>query len=506
METILSLDRSLFWLINTVLANPLFDLLMPFITNFDNFKILVILIWFSLIIFGKRKGRVTAGLLVLVLVICDQLNSHLLKEMFGRIRPCRGLEGVRLLVSCGSGPSFPSSHAANIFAAAALLSYKYRRFAIPFFIYAILIAYSRVYVGVHYPSDVIAGAFVGLIVAASVLYIEKSYGEKIMKNYKFWIGILISAIFVYWTFKGVDLKKFLGILAGINYLYLPLLLLLLFVAFYVRALRWRYLLGKEIKIKTHSLFSYIMIGFMANNILPARIGEFVRAYIIGKKENISKSFAFSTIVVERIFDGIVILLLFIPTIFFYPLPQWLKKTGLVVGLFYPLVLVFLIILKVHKEWVLRLVDLILKPISPALLLKVKGILSSFIEGLGVLYKVDHLLVIIFYSFIVWTATPLMFYVGFLCFNIPLHFYACFFVFGMVFLGVMIPASPGFIGTFHWFCLQAFLLLGLKDENLAASYAFFMHMINYLPVTSVGLLYLIKENISLSELEKSSNEA
>ncbi|MBU0568778.1 flippase-like domain-containing protein [bacterium] len=324
-----------------------------------------------------------------------------------------------------------------------------------------------------------------------------------MKNYKFWIGILISGIFVYLTFKGVELKKFLKTLSGINYLYLPLLFLLPLVAFYVRALRWRYLLGKEIKIKTRNLFSYLMIGFMANHVLPARIGEFVRAYIIGKKENVRASFAFSTIVVERIFDGMVILLLFLPTIFFYPFPEWIKKTGLLVGLFYPLVLVVLIILKVHKEWILKLVKIVLKPISPALLLKVKGILTSFIQGLGVLHKFDHLPVIIFYSFVVWTVTSLRHYIGFLCFDISLPFSACFFVFGMVFIGMMIPASPGSIGTYHYFCLQAFLLLGVEDKNLALSYAFFMHITNYLCVTSVGLLCLIKENISFRELRKTS---
>lgn len=150
METILIFDRSLFWLLNIKLANPFFDLLMPFITNFDNFKIPVILLWLSLIIFGKRKERVTAGLLILVLTICDQLNSHLLKGIFGRIRPCHELEGVRLLVSCGSGLSFPSSHAANIFATTSFFSYKYRRFTLPLLIWAALVAYSRVYVGVHY--------------------------------------------------------------------------------------------------------------------------------------------------------------------------------------------------------------------------------------------------------------------------------------------------------------------------------------------------------------------
>jgi len=332
-----------------------------------------------------------------------------------------------------------------------------------------------------------------------------------MKNYKFWIGILISGIFVYFTFKGVDLKKFLSTLAGINYLYLPLLLLLLFVAFYVRALRWRYLLGKEIKIKTHSLFSYIMIGFMANNVLPARIGEFVRAYIIGKKENISKSFAFSTIVVERVFDGMVVLLIFIPTIFLYPfpdpLPVRIKQAGFLMGLSFPLVLMFLIILKVHKEWVLRIVELIMKPLSPTLLAKTKQILSSFIQGLDILHRFNDLIIVLLYSLMIWIASALMFYVGFLCLNIPLPFYACFFVIGPVVMGLMIPASPGAIGTFHYPCKYALLLLLItKDESLAASYAFFMHMINYLPITSVGLLYLIKENISFGELEKTSDEA
>jgi undecaprenyl-diphosphatase len=123
---------------------------------------------------GKR-GRTAGILLILLVAFSDQLNSSLLKALFQRPRPCHLVDGipavehVRLLVDCGGGYSFPSSHAVNNFAAATLLSFFYRRWRWAFFLFAALMALSRPYVGAHYPSDIVAGAMVGVLCACIVL-------------------------------------------------------------------------------------------------------------------------------------------------------------------------------------------------------------------------------------------------------------------------------------------------------------------------------------------------
>ena len=174
IEFLYSIDVVVFFFINHTLANPVFDLLMPFITDINKNKPALILIGvFILYVLwkGGKTGRITISLLIITIIISDQTNSSFLKELFGRIRPCRVLDGVRMLVDCGGGLSFPSSHAVNNFAGATVISHFYKKQKWYWFSYAALVALSRPYVGVHYPSDVIAGSIIGFVIGFLVLQV-----------------------------------------------------------------------------------------------------------------------------------------------------------------------------------------------------------------------------------------------------------------------------------------------------------------------------------------------
>jgi undecaprenyl-diphosphatase len=175
-----SVDRWLFVFINSTLANPVGDLLWPAVTDFDKIlvvRIVLVAAWIWLILRGGTRGRTAALLLIPVLVSADQLASSVLKPLFDRPRPCHMINGVRfveqihLLVNCGPGKSFPSSHAVNNAAVATLFSYYYRRLWPWLFGWAFVICLSRVAVGVHYPSDVLGGAAVGVLVALAIVLI-----------------------------------------------------------------------------------------------------------------------------------------------------------------------------------------------------------------------------------------------------------------------------------------------------------------------------------------------
>ena len=179
-DVLLELDRSLFYFCNQGLRNWFFDAILPFLTDLNRKPVALVVVgilWIVLLSKGGRHGRIAALLLIPTIVLSDQLSSSVLKFLVERARPCRDLANVHLLVNCGSGYSFPSTHAVNNFAAALVLAYFIPRWTWAFFSFAALVGFTRIYVGVHYPSDVIGGAVIGLLIGAVVLIVFRASEE-----------------------------------------------------------------------------------------------------------------------------------------------------------------------------------------------------------------------------------------------------------------------------------------------------------------------------------------
>ena len=187
LESLIKIDKLIFTFFNTTISNPIFDVFFPIITNQDIwiFPILAGVVMLS--IKGGRRGKICSGVLIVGIILADYTSAQILKPFFQRLRPSHELvEGIRLLVSKGGKYGFVSSHAANMYAAATILGYFYNAYKKTFFTIAALVAFSRVYVGVHYPADILFGGLLGYglgWVALTFWVMVKIRGLKAEKNW-----------------------------------------------------------------------------------------------------------------------------------------------------------------------------------------------------------------------------------------------------------------------------------------------------------------------------------
>jgi undecaprenyl-diphosphatase len=163
LEFLYQIDLKFLYFINHTLSNPFFDKLFPFTTEVKNWYITYIILFLILIVKGGRIGKIAAVAIILLIITTDQFSSFVLKSLVGRIRPCNVFPDLNVLVTCTESFSFPSSHAVNNFGAAMFFAKIFPKYKWSFFIVATLMAFSRPYVGVHYPSDAIGGALIGMI-------------------------------------------------------------------------------------------------------------------------------------------------------------------------------------------------------------------------------------------------------------------------------------------------------------------------------------------------------
>jgi undecaprenyl-diphosphatase len=168
LERLAELDRAAFIAVNQGTRNAFFDWLMPWVTHEGKFKPFFVLLFVALLLFGKARGRTAALLVIPLIALSDQVSSNLLKDAIERVRPCNTLPDIHLLAGCSQSYSMPSSHAANTGAAVFHFVLFYPRLWAALLPVALLVAYSRVYVGVHYPADVLVGLLVGLAAAVTV--------------------------------------------------------------------------------------------------------------------------------------------------------------------------------------------------------------------------------------------------------------------------------------------------------------------------------------------------
>jgi glycosyltransferase 2 family protein len=306
------------------------------------------------------------------------------------------------------------------------------------------------------------------------------------KNIATLVGWIISIIFLYIVLKGVDWGSIWLSLRKVSYLAPVVMVSIYLGSFIVRAIRWKLLLPKNIAF-SDSLTS-IIVGYAANNLLPARLGEIVRAQSINRKSNVNASTALASIFVERVFDGLILtLFLYLGAINNRNSPDWSFQTGrLGLCIFGGALFIIFVISRYQSA-----IQINLDKIKFA---KLKNIISKFSDGLTLVANDPFIaLKVLMASVLVWLVEASMFYSAFYFFNFNLPPSSSLFVLGLVNLGILIPSSPGYLGAFQYFGILALSAWSIPNSEALACIVV-IHLCQYLPITILGLILFPSFNI------------
>lgn len=320
-----------------------------------------------------------------------------------------------------------------------------------------------------------------------------------MKRWQLWLGIIISAVLIYVSLRGLQLNLVWQALQGAQYIWLIPGIAVYFVGVWVRSWRWHYLLRPLKKIPTKTMFPIVTIGYMGNNIYPARAGEVLRAVILKQREGVPVSASLATVFAERIFDG-VIMLAFV----FLNLPELakLKADSGIVGsiqqiaiwgaiIFIGALLIF-VLAAMFPKITEKVINWIIDRFLPLKFReKVRDISMKFLTGLESLRSPLEALMIFVTSAIIWLLETGKYWFVMQAFDFEVSFFALMLMNGIVNLSTTIPSAPGYIGTFDAPGIALLSAYNVPAE-MAAGYTLVLHAALWFPITALGAYYYLRQ--------------
>lgn len=321
---------------------------------------------------------------------------------------------------------------------------------------------------------------------------------------KLLIGLIVSGFFLYLALRDIDWSAFGAVFKRVSYLPLALCVVLTMLGHFSRAIRWKFMLTSVKRIPIGSLWSATAIAFMFNNLLPARLGEFVRAYAIGRSENISKSAAFATIVYERVVDVFTLIVLLWFCLLRIEGPDWLERSGVILVVFNVALLALLFVMYRYGERFTHVLERLCRPLPARLRLRLLRWTKSFIAGLGVLADRSALLPVVLLSIPVWGFATLGVYYCLQAIDMQVPFMASVVLIVLMSLGSMIPSAPAYIGTLQYACIVGLAIYSV-DKSQALAFSTLYHVTQFLPITLAGLYYAWRSSIRFSDVTQKSGE-
>jgi uncharacterized protein (TIRG00374 family) len=304
------------------------------------------------------------------------------------------------------------------------------------------------------------------------------------------IGLLCSAVFVALSLRRIDLAELWTALRSSAwwpwYLLAPGLYM---VGHFVRGVRSRMMLEPHCHIDNWTSMNIVTVGYAANNILPARLGELVRAYVLRRRTGVSVTLAVAILLVERIFDGLVITLMLFAAALYAPLPEWGQELlWVALGLFASAAGVVVAVM-LTRDRVLAVADSLARRAGTRLGPRLRSLAHRIVSATDCVRSPRLLLGIILLSISVWFVEGCMFLAVLPAFGLPAQPLWALLALSITNLGILMPSSPGYIGPFHFFCMQALMVFSVPRE-VALGYAIMVHLLYFIPVTIWGVVAMM----------------
>jgi hypothetical protein len=318
------------------------------------------------------------------------------------------------------------------------------------------------------------------------------------------LGLLISAGFLWFAFHDLQLHEIQAALRGANYRWLVPGILVYLTSIWFRSWRWGFLLRGCKRIPTSQLYSVVVIGYMGNNILPFRLGEVLRAYLLWRREQVNVGTTFTTALLERLFDGLTMVLFVLFGLLFVPMSAFLSQLVTVASIVFFGALVIFLLLASRPDLLRRIADLIIKTVTPEQLrAPLLNLIEGIVDGLATLRKGRDVLIVFGVTIWIWTLELIQYWLVSLAFDLHLPYPGLMLVEGAINLLTALPSLPGYIGTFE---VGIKILEGIgAPSGTAGSYILVLHAIILIPVTLLGLAFVAREGIQWTDIWEAESE-
>jgi glycosyltransferase 2 family protein len=319
------------------------------------------------------------------------------------------------------------------------------------------------------------------------------------------IGLLVSAFFIYLVLPSLHLSDVWQSLQDANYWWLAPGVAVYFVGLWARTWRWHYMLRHLKPVSLRRLFPVVCIGYFGNNIYPARAGEVIRSYVLMRKEDIPLASSLATVIIERIFDGLVMLLFVFLALPFAPLPVNFRNLVVVLTVLLLLATAIFIWMAVNPNYLTQFYSWMASRLLPGRIrIRTDEIYRRFMHGLQSLASPFDVLMIFATSVVVWLMETVKYWFVMHAFPFEVSFLVLMLMNGLVNLATTLPSAPGYVGTFHWAGIETLIAFGV-NRDIAASYNITLHAALWIPVTALGAFFFWREQLRWDDFEKAKQQ-